>query len=250
MKNQEFSPREALERTLARWWIVVLITVLGGIVGWAFHFFHPSIYEATAIITANMDFQKRELTQYEEDYAFGVADAIITSTGVKNQIIAEAQTGGFPIEINQLQQQMFLERKQSVWELHIRNRDLKVATELANLWAEKAIEALDVALGHALRADQIQDQINSIASSQPASGSSGLSTEIQATLQNLSSELLQEQQLSLGLISIMKFALTGSAVVPGKPVLYYLANLVLAGACIGFIVSLWVVNNYKVQRRD
>ena len=53
---------------------------------------------------------------------------------------------------------------------------------------------------------------------------------------------------SQGIISIMKFAITGSASVPSKPVLNYLASLVLAGASIGFIVSLWVVNSFKVQR--
>ncbi len=172
----------------------------------------------------------------------------VPPTEVENQIIAEAQKHGLPIDIDQLQQQMFLERKQSVWELHIRNRDPEIAAELANLWAEKFYAALNAALGHAIRADQIQTQIDAINSSLSASGSPVLSPEAQTTLQNLSDELLQEQQSSQGVISIMKFALTESATVPQKPVLYYLADLVLAGACIGFVVSLWVASSYKVQR--
>ena len=74
-----------------------------------------------------------------------------------------------------------------------------------------------------------------------------LSPAAQTTLKNLSDELVQEQQLSLGILSTMKFAASGSATAPQKPVLYYLAYLVLAGACIGFVVSLWVVVSFKGQ---
>jgi uncharacterized protein involved in exopolysaccharide biosynthesis len=250
MNNQEFSPREALERAFRRWWIIVLLTFLGGVAGWAFHFFNPPVYEATSFMTVNMDFTKRQLTQYEEDYAFDVAGAIGTGDDVENQIIAEAKVRGLPIDLNQLQQQVFIERKQSVWELHVRNRDPQIAAELANIWAEKLYAALNVALGHAIRADQIQAQIDVINGSISTSGLPVLSKDAQAELKNLSDELLQEQQLSQGILSIMKFALSGSATVPQKPVLYYLAELVLAGAMIGFILSLWLVSIHKVQRHE
>jgi uncharacterized protein involved in exopolysaccharide biosynthesis len=251
MRNQEFSPRESLERILARWWVTVLITVMGGIVGWTFHFLKPPIYEASAVITINMDFTKRELTQYEEDYAFNAAGAIIASTTVKDQIVSEARAQGILIDTSQPQRAMYSEGKQSVWELRVRDRDPKVAAGLANIWAEEAVEALDVALRRALRAEQIQDQISSITSGQStASGSSGLNTEIQTTLQGLTDELVQEKRLTQGVISIMTFALSETATAPEKPALYDLANLVLAGACIGFVISLWVVNSYKVQRCD
>ncbi len=250
MRSQEFSPRESLECILARWWVIVLITVLGGIVGWTFHFFHPPVYEATAVITIDMDFTKSKLTQYEEDHAFNVAGAIVASTPVEDQVVSEARARGILIDASQFQRTRYLEGRQSVWQLRVRDRDPQVVAGLANIWAEKAVEALDIALGHALRVEQIRDQINSITSSQPAaSGSSGLSEEAQAAIQDLSNELVREKRLSSGVISIMTFALTETASAPEKPVLYDLANLVLAGAIIGFIISLWVVNSYKVRRR-
>ena len=236
MKKYEFSPRESVERSLARWWIVVLVTVLGGIAGWVFHFFQPPVYEATATVTVTMDFHKWDLTQYEEDYAFNAAGDIINSIPVKDQIIAEARARGLPIDIYQLQRQMVLERKQSVWELHVRDREPKVATELANIWEDKGVEALNLALEHALQADVLEYQVFGIARN--------LSTK------NSINDLMQERRLSGGIISIMTFALTETASVPEKPVLYTLGTLVLAGACIGFFISLWVVNSYKVQHRD
>ena len=249
MNNQEFSPRETLERAFKRWWIIVLMTALGGMVGWAFHFLNPPLYEATASMTVNMDFSRRQLTQYEEDYAFDAAGAIGTSDVVINQIIAEAKIQGLPVDINQLQQQMFMERKQSVWELHIRNRDPHTAAELANIWAEKFYQALKVALGHADRADQIQAQLDAIDISL-TSGNIIINPDTQTMLKNILGELLQEQQMSLGITSTMRFALSGSAIVPQKPAVYYLAELVLAGACIGFIISLWLAGITRVQRHD
>jgi capsular polysaccharide biosynthesis protein len=250
MKNPEFSPRDALERAFRRWWVIVLVTVLGGFAGWAFHFFNPPVYEATSVITVNMDFQKRQLTQYEEDFAFGAAGAIGTSDEVENQIIAQAKRIGIPIELNQLQLQMFLEQKQSVWELHIRNRNPENAAKLANLWAQNFYSALNAALAHAIHADQIQSEIDAITGAASPSGSSVISPKDQTALTSLSNELLLEQQSSQGIISIMKFSQTGSAIAPKSPVLYRLAILVLAGAGIGFVVSIWLASSYKLQRHE
>ncbi len=247
MENPEFSPRDALERAFRRWWVVVILTVFGGLAGWAFHFFTPPVYEATAVITVNMDFQKIQLTQYEEDFAYGAAGAIGTSDEVENQIIAQAKRIGIPIEFDQLQQQMDLEREQSVWELHIRNRDPEIAAKLANLWSQNFYLALDAALAHAIHADQIQSEISAITGGASPTGSLVVSPEHQTALTNLSDELLYEQRASQGIISIMKFTQTASAVVPQTPVLYRLAILVLAGAGIGFVVSLWVAGSYRVQ---
>jgi capsular polysaccharide biosynthesis protein len=249
MKNNEFFPRESLEHAFHFWWVIVLLTVLGGIAGWMIHFLRPPIYEATAVMTVNMDFQRRKLSQAEQDYAFNSAGAVGSSTAVKDQVIAEIQASANSVDLNQLPEQMFLERMQSVWEFHVRNRDPQTAVNLANLWAKVTCDVLNSALEHAIRADEIQNQIKTISSAPPVSGSSGSDPQIQARLQALSDELIQEQQLSQGVISIMKFSQTGAAVVPTKPVLYGLADLVLAGACIGFIISLWAVNSYKVFRR-
>ena len=227
--------------------LIVLLTVVGGLVGWAFHFFRPPVYEATAFLTVNMDFQKVNLTQIEEDFAFNSSEAIGTSVDVMNQVVTQAQAEGILIDYNQLLESISLERKQSVWEFHVRNRNPEIAARLANLWAETAFQALNAALEHAIRADQIQDQIKSLSLYQFTSGSPGLSPDLQTTLSSLSADLLQEKQLSQGVIAVMKYSLTGSAVIPTRPVLYNLANLVLAGAAIGFIISLWVVSRRKVM---
>jgi uncharacterized protein involved in exopolysaccharide biosynthesis len=260
MKNQEFSLYESMERALARWWMMVILMIIGGSAGWIFHLFYPPVYEAKAVITINMDFEKRQLTQYEEDSAFSAAGAIITSSDVKNLVIAEAQVNGYSINLTRIQEQFYLEGKQSVWELRVRDHDPKVAAELTNIWAEKATDALNLALNHALQAEQLQVQIDGLENclagtpGQVAAtqlNCKGFSQEqIQVMLQDRTGELVQEKSTSLGIIPIMAFGLTESASVPEKPAIYGQASLVMAGAFIGLVVSLWGINTLKVSHHD
>jgi len=77
----------------------------------------------------------------------------------------------------------------------------------------------------------------------------GLSQEVlQALLKDQNAVLVIEKESSLGIISMMTFTLTGLAGVPETPVIYGQAGLVLAGAFIGLLISIWVVNSLKVSR--
>jgi uncharacterized protein involved in exopolysaccharide biosynthesis len=244
MADSEFNPLETISSLLSRWWISVVMAVSGGILGWAFHFFNPAVYEATAGLTITMDFSQRALTQYEQDYAFSTAGAIIVSNAVMGQILELAQISGISISSTQLAQQMFSEGRQSVWELHIRDQDPQVAAALANIWAQAAYDTLNSALEHAIMAEQIQVQIGT-----PEACLSLCPGMTESVLQSWTDELVQEKKLSQGILPTMEFALTGNATIPEKPVLYNQASLTLAGALIGFVISLWVVDRQRVQPR-
>ncbi|HEY5158404.1 MAG TPA: Wzz/FepE/Etk N-terminal domain-containing protein [Anaerolineales bacterium] len=264
MADSEFTPFHTLARILSRWWITIILALIGGIIGWGFHFFHAPVYEATSILTVNMDFSQRVLTQYEEDYAFNAAGNIINSTAVKDQIVTKAQTDGISVDPTRLAQQMFAERRQSVWELHIRDRDPQIAAELANIWAQMAKDALNAALEHALGAEQFQNQVDLLEACQPVAPGTTESTplpspipqdcgryslaDIQTEIQSWANALVQEKNLSFGILPVMEFALTGEASIPEKPVLYNRASLTLAGALIGFVISLWVAGIRWGQR--
>jgi uncharacterized protein involved in exopolysaccharide biosynthesis len=261
LADLEFTPLETMRSMLSRWWIVVIMAILGGLFGWAFQFSHSPVYEATANLTVTMDFSKHELTQYEEDYAFTAAGAIINSFNVQEQVLAEAQTLGITLTRNQLAQQMSSEGRQSAWELHIRDRDPQVAAQLVNLWVQAAYDALDAALVHAAQADQLQVQIDLLQTcisaipgetDLPQPSSNGCSrfslAEIQTVLQSRKDQLVQETEQSQGILSIMEFGLTGFAAVPDDPVVFDRAGLILAGTMIGFIISLWVTGSRKVRR--
>lgn len=268
MNNQEFSPLRAIERAFERWWIIVFLAGLGGIGGWIYHHFRPPVYEAKAVMVVNIDFSKRELTQYEQDHAFNTAGALISSTKVKDQVISKAQVLGVQVEANRFTQGASLEGKQSVWEMRVRDADPYVAATLANAWAETAYDALLQAHEHALLAEQLYVQVGawqaclptyvtptpkpnqtlqfSFAWSKDCEHYS--MEEIQSSLARLSSDLASEQRQSQGILSILEFSLAERASVPDKPIIYNQGNLVFAGATIGMVISLWAVNSFKLKR--
>jgi hypothetical protein len=256
MADSEFIPHNSLMRIFSRWWILLAMSVLGGTIGWAFHFFYPPVYEATSTLTVTMEFTQVELSQYEQDYAFNIVDAIINSSEVTDRIVTNAQLIGISISQTRLAKQMFLERRQSVWELHIRDQDPHVSAELANIWAQVAIDVLNAALNHAMHANQLQTQIDLLNACLPFEpGSTQLQAtprpitrdcgryslvEIDAALKSWTDELVQEKGLTQGILPVLEFAQTGNALIPETPVLYNQAGLTLAGAMIGFIISLWM----------
>jgi capsular polysaccharide biosynthesis protein len=256
MNSSEFSPREAVEFAIRRWWMVVVFMVLGGILGGVFHFFHKPVYEANAILNVSMEFYKWNIPaapdeiMRQQDFAFNSAEAIINSIQVKNDVLEELNAKGDKLDFITLGRKMSLERKTSIWELRVRDIDAEFATEAANVWAEKSLAALQTALDHAIKVNLLENEISSlgqgnsgITAGQPAGGAN---SEIDA----LTSELIQEKSASGGILSIMSFSLTNAATEPLKPVVYDTGTLVLGGACIGFLLSLWVVNSFKVKRRD
>jgi hypothetical protein len=256
MNDQEFSPSNSAKRVLSRWWMVVIFMVLGGLVGLLFHLFFPPVYEARAVITVNMEFQLRELTQIEADTAFNAASAIITSQPVMNRVIAAAQEKGDTVTPSRFLSDFYLEARQSIWELSVRDRDPNAAADLTNIWAQISTDALNSALTHALQADQVRTQIagleNCLAGTIPQTASvqldcKGYSNQIiEKMLEDQTTALVTEKKSSLGIISIMTMSLTDPAIVPHSPIQYGQAGIVLAGAFIGLFISLWMINIIKV----
>jgi capsular polysaccharide biosynthesis protein len=265
LADSEFIPILVIKRIFSYWWIMAVMAILGGIFGWAFHFLQPPVYEATAELTVMMDFTRIELTQYEQDYAFSAVGGIIDSSAVKDQMATGAQAIGISITQPKLFGMMFSEGKQSVWELHVRDQDPKVAADLANLWAQVANDDLNAALSHAIQSEQLQAQIDLLSACLPIApgvivpdalprptpkdcGRYSL-TEIQTELKTWTDELVQEQKLTLGVLPTFEFAQTGYASIPETPILYNLASLTLAGAMIGFVISFWVAGSLRVRSR-
>lgn len=257
MNDQEFSVREVLNRSIDGWWIMVLLAVAGAIAGWAFHYLSPRVYQATATMTVSMDFAPHPdlssddltLTTYEEDYAFNSAEFIIDSAGVKSQVIAEAKARGLSVTPDQLNRELTLERRQSDWEFYARDHDPHTAAELVNLWAEKSYAALNATLKHAIKMDSLNTQIGDLTKILAATPPGATHDQYQATLDKYTSEVVQEKAASSGLLPSMSFTLQDEATSQGSPVLYSPGLMVLGGAAIGFILSLWLTNRPKARPR-
>jgi uncharacterized protein involved in exopolysaccharide biosynthesis len=244
----EYSPLEAFEHAIRQWRLLVILTIVGGLCGLIFHNLQPPIYDATIVFTIGIDFKHvgRELTQYEEDLAVGAAGGLILSTDVVEKVIAQARSEQIQIDYAELIRMSRLERRQSLWELRVRNTDPEKAERLANLWGQFAIAALQQARQHAWLAYRISDELQELkqcvhkddpAQSQLAFCDQMSSQELEQAIAVKENDLNTELQAARGILPALIFDLSQEARQSGKPVAYHVNLLVLSGAIIGFLVG-------------
>lgn len=61
LAQDEFVPFEHFARMMRKWWAIVLVAILGGLTGFGVHQFQPPLYEAQATFLASIDFNKVDL---------------------------------------------------------------------------------------------------------------------------------------------------------------------------------------------
>lgn len=249
---KEFSPLEAFEYALRRWWLVALLVIAGGGAGGLFHRVQPPLYEAKATFMVSIDFSRSDaLTRwdqdrYEEDHTILAAMALIVSTPVIEQVSADVQARGIPAEALVFNRRVFIERKQALMTLRVRNENPETAALIANLWADRAYAALLDAQQHALQAWTLRNLISGLTACLPAPQpvadpaslcASASLDELQQRVQAAEVELNAETIASKGIIPALTFDLSQRASLPDAPAAYNTSLLVIAGALVGFVVG-------------
>jgi hypothetical protein len=247
----DFSQIEMIERTLQRWWLVALLVICGGGVGWLVHKALPPLYEAKVVFSAAIDFkQSGSIDTLEQDKSINVIEDTIKSNPVVDLVVADAQAAGIKVDRVSLLRMAYLERKSEILELRIRNSNPGVAQTLANLWADRAYSVLKTYLLHAQQADALEQQLMILSMciqqvSLPGNPDSLCNNtnlaDLSTQYQKVSDALHTERLASGGLPAWVLFALEQKADLPTQPVTYGANTFVLAGGFIGFILALWVV---------
>jgi hypothetical protein len=256
MSEREFTPLDALGNAVKYWWLVVLLALWGGAVGWLTHRTRPPVYEAQVVFYAAIDFAQFpatvELTEGDQDEILWGAAAVAISTQVAEQVVSGAQVQGITIDAPTLYHQLTLERKQANWILTIRDSDPQTAAVLANLWGENAFTALTDAHRHALEAQMLQASLEALYGCLQPPADSGLAqslcegrplADIQADIEGTVERLETARLASQGLFPALVFDLTKKASPPLEPTQYGLNSLVFSGGLIGLLAGIWIVNS-------
>lgn len=244
----EFSLRRTVMMLFQNWYLMPLLSLLGAVVGWGIHQIQPPLYEARAIFTVSINYNQPDIldkiddTHYAEDQMVVSAMAGMRATEVLNQVAIEAAKYGVTPEDLVVGKRIFIERKTAEVYLIVRHADPQVAVDLANLWAEKALAYLKEGQVHALRSYTLSQKIKNLAAC-IHSGQEGLcqgltKEELDNQLNQAEAELQGEVQASRGLIPAILFDITSLASLPETAVVFQPQVLVLAGAFIGFLISL------------
>jgi len=255
----EFTPLDVFVWAAKRWWLVVLFTVLGGCLGWAYHWLQPSVYEAQAVIVAQIDFtQTGDLTELEQDQVITAVMGLFVSSSVLEKTLQEANTQQIPIQELTYGKNVSLERRRSWINMLLRDSDPLVASEVGNLWAETSYAALAESYEHALQAQVLREylatlntclQSSSAGQATPNICGAGTLEEIEQQAQAVEDELYQEVLASNGIIPGLVFDLSQRAQVPESPVAYRTSLLIMAGALIGFVLGVLIANMQVKARR-
>lgn len=254
----EFSPLESFENALHHWRLVVILTIVGGLVGLIFHRLQPPVYDATVVFSIGIDFKNvgRELTQYEEDLAVGAAGGLILSTQVMEKVATQARSQDIQIDYEELRRISTLERRQTLWELRVRNTNPKTAETVANIWGQQALADLREARQHAWQAYRIQDELQVLSQciQDPnfvlPSGITCDSTyadDVEQSIDVKQAEFDAELQAARGILPALLFDLSSEAHQADKPVALGVNLLVLSGASIGFLIGV-ISSDNKVRK--
>jgi hypothetical protein len=133
VRYSELSPIEEFYAVIDRWWLIVLLMLLGGGFGWVFHRFQPPVYETKASFVVHIDFsQTGPLTEFEQDHTIGAVQSLLISFPVLEQLSAEAVSRAVQVEELGYGSSIFLERRQYNLQMRVRNPDPKQAAQIAN----------------------------------------------------------------------------------------------------------------------
>ncbi len=247
----DYVPRETMDVILRRWLVVVLCTLAGGVLGWVFHQLQPPIYEAHTVFTISINYNQPDLldsldkNNYAEDQMVSAAMDLIISSPVAQKAAQDAAPLHLGPDDLVYNRRVFLERRQSEVTLIVRNEDPQKASQLANLWAQRGLEALQEAAVHARRVYTLNYSTKALANCLQAKpeAAGGLCAQtslgdLNQELQKSEAELTSEMQASKGLTPAILFDWSQQAGVPQSPVLYQTQGLALAGALVGFLIGL------------
>ncbi len=236
--------KDDLEYTLRYWWLLALFLLAGAAIGWGFSLIHPPQYEAQAEISINIDISRTgTLTGESQDILIDNVGDIIGAPAV----MAALQDELDPPAV----QQVYLERKADRFALRVVGSDPQRVKLLAERWTSLAIAELDQAARHVVAAEILErylDALTKCVEQLPSVGSSGqicgvpTLSDVQTAIQQAGAQLLQEKAASLGLIPGVRYWLSQSAQLSGRPVQYNRKYLLLGGAIIGLALGLWLLH--------
>lgn len=257
MASIDFSPLEAFDLARRRWWLIVIFVLVGGLLGWGFSRLHTPRYEAQALLVISIDYQQApELVQktddhYTEDHIIGAANAVVISTYVLDQVIAELQAEGITLDWEKFTRNLASERKRSQFWLRVRDADPQLAAVVANIWVERAYATLVEFHQHAVNAKVLREYLEGMSTCPsppelsprpPSLCGNGNPTEVQQVIDEVTAQIEAETYASNALNPALTFSLGRKATVPVTPVAYRGSLLLAIGALLGFAVGVVVIN--------
>jgi hypothetical protein len=242
MAMEDSSALDTFERILSRWWLLALLTVLGGLSGWLINFIKPPVYEARASMVVNMVYTGRAASTDQTSWLLSSVASMVSPRVLGPELIPEYAEVCKGITNADLQ----LERRESVWELVARCSNPQGAADLANAWLDLASTTLSDALVHSLNVEALTTSLEllktckNFSTQEVCKGFTNVEA-LQQQIKSLQNEITIEQQASQGIIPSISFRIESHADIPESPSARATGILILAGMVMGMMAGILVI---------
>lgn len=254
MNNRDLSPLAFFESASHFWWAIVVISIIGGLLGWLFCWFQPPIYEASAMYSMDLDEQELApadqlpLSYVAQNNYLAPVQSLFHAQDVRDKLLIDAKKNDIKLNAADFNGKDFrIERVGYLWRLVVSNTDPQAAAALANLWADTVYTTMTEISSHAVNVRRLELEVtvlqrcfstNDFNQANLCAGTSFPTLgEVDTHLAGLDSQLLSERKASRDITSALSFAITEMASVPNEPVLYKRSMIIFAGTAIGLLIG-------------
>ena len=247
----DFVPSEMLKRAMRYWWLIALLMVAGGALGYLAAKLQKPVYESQASITTSIDFAYAgRLNEDEEDYLILTVGDVIDSSKVLEAVVQKASAQGINITMEDVKTYFSKARQGYRWELTVRDFDPQVAQTLTQLWVDESGAALADFRQKSL--DMLEYQSAQIALQNcfsqtvvldPVSASCSLENvaALRSTLSETSTQEKSNTMPNAMLLSKISTEITDNAYLPGSPITLKMNYSAVAGCFCGLLVGLGIL---------
>jgi hypothetical protein len=245
MLVDDILPARLLRSLWGRWYWILLGGFLGGLLGWGLTFLKTPEYEASAALSIGFDYARvNEMDDPVTSYVtLRVRDLLLsdeTAQSALDSLKVADPSRDIPTDIAQLRSRIRLVEDGSRWDIVASAHTPDGSAAIANAWADSALQGLEQAMLHAIRAADLETAIYRAGCKlvqDPSSPNLAIwdcrVPEDTLRPSDFPEALLNEANLSKGLLPSMSFSMLGRAEPPARAILWGRGVLILAGVVFG-----------------
>ncbi len=228
--------------------ISFVMMIVFAIVGLVISFMLSPKYEAESFLITNLELvQDTNVTEVMVDSQLELIGQLMYHPDITDEVLRLENEAGNQITLAQLKKNCLIERRLMTTVIKVRDGNPAVAARIASNWVEIAYERLSQAYAHALLVSEAKWTITSIEDCQtdPRTLETGFCQnltpdEVNRLTDDAHAVILAEAPYALGLTKDLQISQFQPAALPEEPIQGARANLMLAGALIGLVLSLIV----------
>jgi uncharacterized protein involved in exopolysaccharide biosynthesis len=246
----DYKPSMLQIEKIKLWWWLPIITLTGALLGLLVSFFLKPQYEAVSKLITNFEINLTdEITEIMLDGAIYHVGDLVYDPGFMQQVVISEKAKGNSITTQDLKDIATVERQVTATLIRIKYEDPEVAARIANTWGQIVYAGLQEAYKQSLLTNELEDLKASLeqclsVTDNTAEENPYCSHSIENltdAIQNLTLEIADARNKSLGLHELLFVSDFIPAQVPALPLNFNRGVLIFSGSIIGFIIGIFVV---------